>query len=172
MTTNSNDTRNTDQAPVAPRPARPLLRWMQVVGAFYVLQFVMMAIVRAPIRTFGPDGTLAQADAGDALAGFVVDTWTIFGLEVLAVGLTLLIATRRTELARGAIWTVLAIEVCRGLVADSYMVARGINVTGYLVWIVIHSAVIATGLLALRADRTAEDAAVTGAAALPAPHSA
>ncbi len=52
---------------------------MQVVGAFYVLQFVMMVFTRAPIRTFGPAGTLSKAAAGDTLARFVVDTWTIFG---------------------------------------------------------------------------------------------
>jgi BphX-like protein len=126
---------------------------MQIVGAFYVLQFVMMVLVRAPIRTFGPNGTLSKAAAGDTLARFVVDTWTIFGLEVGAVGVMLLIATRRTELAAGAIWTVLAIEVGRGLIADTYMIARGIHVGGYLVWIVIHSVVIVTGLLALRARR-------------------
>lgn len=40
---------------------------MQIVGAFYVLQFVMMAVVRAPIRTFGPAGTLSQAADGDTL---------------------------------------------------------------------------------------------------------
>jgi len=129
---------------------RPPLRWMQIVGGFYVLQFVMMVFVRAPIRTFGPAGTLSKAEAGDTLARFVVDTWTIFGLEVGAVGVTLLIATRWTELAAGAIWTVLAIEVGRGLIADTYMIARGIQVGGYLVWIVIHSFVIVTGLLALR----------------------
>jgi hypothetical protein len=132
---------------------RPPLRWMQIVGAFYVLQFVMMVLVRAPIRTFGPAGTLSKAAAGDTLARFVVDTWTIFGLEVGAVGVMLLIATRRRELAAGAIWTVLAIEVGRGLIADTYMIARGIHVGGYLVWIVIHSVVIITGVMALRARR-------------------
>lgn len=132
---------------------RPPIRWMQIVGAFYVLQFVMMVLVRAPIRTFGPDGTLSRADAGDSLARFVVDTWTFFGLEVLAVGVILLVATRRRELAMGAIWTVLAIEVGRGVLADAFMIARGIHVGGYLVWIVIHSTVIVTGLLALRARR-------------------
>lgn len=132
---------------------RPPLRWMRIIGAFYLLQFVMMAVVRAPIRTFGPPGTLSEAAAGDALARFVVDTWTIFGLEVGAVGVMLLVATRRTELAAGAIWTVLAIEVGRGLIADTYMIARGVNVGGYLVWIVIHSVVIVTGLVALRAGR-------------------
>jgi hypothetical protein len=127
---------------------------MQIVGAFYVCQFMMMVFVRAPIRTFGPAGTLSRAAAGDSLARFVVDTWTIFGLEVGAVGVMLLVATRRRELAAGAIWTVLAIEVGRGLVADAYMIARGINVGGYLVWIVIHSAVIVTGLVALRGSRS------------------
>jgi hypothetical protein len=86
------------------RPAQHLRLWMQVVGAFYLAQFVMMAIVRAPIRTFGPEGALAEADAGDPLARFLVDTWTTFGLEVAAVGVTLLIATRRRELAKGAVW--------------------------------------------------------------------
>ena len=145
--TNTTDNRHPSAAPTG-----PLRRWMQVIGVFYVAQFVMMAIVRAPIRTFGPSGTLARADDGDALAEFVVDTWTIFGLEVLAVGVVLLVATRRRALASGAIYTVLAIEVTRGIVADLFMVARGVQVAGYLVWIVIHSAVIATGVLALRAS--------------------
>ena len=143
---------------------RPPLRWMRIIGAFYLLQFVMMAFVRAPIRTFGPPGTLSRADTGDTLARFVVDTWTIFGLEVGAVGVMLLIATRRTELAAGAIWTVLAIEVGRGLIADTYMIARGINVAGYLVWIVIHSVVIVTGLAALRASRRHVPIPMTSAA--------
>ena len=130
-------------------------RWMQVVGAFYVLQFVMMVLVRAPIRTFGPKGTLDRADAGDSLAEFVVDTWTFFGLEVLAVGVVLLLATRRGELAQGAVYAVLGIEISRGVLADLYMIARGVHVGGYLVWIVIHSVVIATGVLVLRASRPA-----------------
>jgi hypothetical protein len=146
----TNDT--TSSHPVAP-PAGRLRRWMQVVGAFYVAQFVAMAIVRAPIRTFGPTGTLDKADSGDVLAKFVIDTWTTFALEVLAVGVVLLIASRRGDLARGAIYTVLAIEISRGLIADSYMIARGVYVGGYLVWIAIHSTVLITGILALRAAR-------------------
>lgn len=141
---------NTHSSPAV--PVGPLRRWMQVIGVFYVVNFVMMAVVRAPIRTFGPPGTLAQADDGDALAEFVVGTWTIFGLEVLAVGVVLLAATRRGELARGAIYTVLAIEVSRGIVADLVMIARGTNQVGYLIWIAIHSTVIATGVLAMRAS--------------------
>jgi hypothetical protein len=138
-------------------PVGPLRRWMQIIGVFYLAQFLMMAVVRAPIRTFGPPGTLAQADDGDALAKFVVDTWTIFGLEVLAVGVVLLAATRRADFARGAIYTVLAIEVSRGIVADLVMIARGTHAVGYLIWIAIHSTVIATGVLAMRASTRRSD---------------
>jgi hypothetical protein len=134
---------------------------MQAAGAFYLLQFVMLAFVRAPIRTFGPPGTLDRASDGDALAKFVVDTWTFFGLEILAVGVILLVATRRPGLAPGAIYTVLAIEVSRGIVADLYQVARGVHVGGYLVWIAIHSTVLLTGVLCLRDARRS-----TGAVAL------
>jgi hypothetical protein len=152
----------------ARRPPRRLRRWMQVVGGFYLLQFVMMAIVRAPIRTLGPKGALDLADAGDPVASFLVDTWTTFGLEVASVGVMVLVASRRAELARGVVLTVLAIEVGRGLVLDSYMIARGIHVAGYAVWIAIHSLVIVTGLWALRAGRAAESVAVATTAAMPA----
>jgi hypothetical protein len=133
-----------------------------VIGAFYLVQAVMLVLVRAPIRTFGPEGALARADAGDPVAKFLVDTWTTFGFEVAAVGVALLVATRSRELALGAVWTVLAIEVGRGILLDSFMIARGIEVGGYLVWIVIHLTVIVTGLLALRGDRGGQDAPVGG----------
>ena len=124
--------------------------WMRIVGVFYLLQFVAMAFVHAPIRTFGPEGALAAADAGDPVAKFLVDTWFTFGTEVGAVGVCLLLASRFDHLAPGVVWTVLAIEVGRGILNDLTFIARGIEVPGYLVWIVIHSAVIVTGLRALR----------------------
>ena len=143
-------------------------RWLRVVGVFYLLQFVGMALVRAPIRAFGPDGALARADAGDPLARFLVDTWFTFGLEVGAVGVCLLIAARRPALAQGVTWTVLAIEITRGILNDVYMIARGIEVPGYVVWILVHSVVILTGLRALRAARV-ERTVVPEDAVSPAP---
>ena len=133
------------------RAMNKLTWWLRIVGVFYLLQFVAMAIVKAPIRTFGPPGVLDRADAGDATASFLVDTWFTFGMEVAAVGACLLLAARRTDLVPGVVWTVLAIEVLRGIATDAYMIARGIEVPGYLVWIVIHSVVIVTGVRALRA---------------------
>jgi len=61
----------------------------------------------------GPSGTLALANRGDPLAKFVVDTWRTFGLEVAAIGVALLVFSRRPEQARGIAWTVLGIEVMR-----------------------------------------------------------
>jgi hypothetical protein len=132
---------------------------MQVVGAFYLVQAMMMVFVRAPIRTFGPKDALAEADAGDPIATFLVDTWTTFGFEVAAVGVALLVATRRPDLAKGVVGTVLAIEVGRGILLDTYMIARGIHVGGYLVWIAIHSVVLATGIRALRVESASLEAA-------------
>lgn len=139
------------------RSPHALTRWLQIVGLFYLLQFVAMAFVRAPIRTFGPDGALDLADAGDPIARFLVDTWVTFGLEVGAIGIAMLIASRHPLQARGVAWTVLAIELVRGIANDFYMIARDINVTGYLIWIAIHSIVIVTGLLALRATANSPD---------------
>ena len=62
-------------------------------------------------------------------------------------------------------WTVLAIEVVRGIANDLYMIARDIHVAGYLIWIAIHSIVIVTGLLALRATAEHPDAATATRAA-------
>ena len=141
--------------------------WMRIVGVFYLLQFVGMAFVRAPIRTFGPEGALARADAGDQVAKFLIDTWLTFGLEVGAIGACLLVASRHVRLAPGVAWTVLAIEVTRGILNDVYMIARGIEVPGYVVWIVIHSVVILTGVRSLRAaghvDPGASDSGPAGA---------
>ncbi|MFN2502820.1 MAG: BphX family protein [Acidimicrobiales bacterium] len=124
--------------------------WMRVVGVFYLLQFVMMAVVRAPIRTAGPEGALAQADAGEPVARFLVDTWLTLGLEVGAIGVAVLVASRHPGQARGVVWTVLAIELGRGILLDLYMLSRGTKVSVYGVWIVIHALVIVTGLRSLR----------------------
>lgn len=130
--------------------ATSLPRWMRIVGAFYLAQFVAMVFARAPIRTFGPDGALDAADAGDPIAEFLVDTWTTFGIEVGAIGLALLLTATRPRYAWGVAATVIGIELTRGVLNDVIFVARGIEVAGYLVWIAIHSVVIVTGLIAMR----------------------
>jgi hypothetical protein len=126
--------------------------WMRIVGAFYLLQFVVNAIVKAPIRTFGPKGALALEAAGDPMARFLVDTWVTFGLEIAAIGLALLIFSRKPDQAKALVWAVIGIEVLRGIVADTYMISRGLPLVGLVIWIVIHTVTIVTGLLFLRPD--------------------
>ena len=123
------------------------------MGVLYLLQFAMEVFVRAPIKAIGPEGALAQAAAGEPMASFVVDTWTILGLEDLALGTVVLFASSMPAKAMYLAWAMIGVEMTRGIVADIYMVARGHSVIVSAVWIVIHSAVIVTGLIALRSSR-------------------
>ena len=124
--------------------------WLRIVGLFYLLQFIAMVVVRAPIRSAGPAGVLDNASAGDPTATFLVDTWTTFGLEVGAIGIVLLVASRFAAEARLLVWAIIAIELARGIVLDVYMLARGYPAAVYGTWIPIHALVIATAFLALR----------------------
>jgi hypothetical protein len=130
--------------------------WLRIIGAFYLLQFIMIVFVRAPIRAQGPPNVLLRAAAGEPDARFVIDTWTTFGLEVGAIGLGLLLASRRPANAIALVWTVIAIDFCRGIVADGYLLTRGEPLAVLGPWFVIHTAVIVSGLLALRTARGAE----------------
>ena len=123
---------------------------MRIVGAFYVLQFVMMVFVRAPIQAIGPEGTLALASAGDPLARFLVDTWIAFGLEVGVLGAGLFVFSGKPDQAKALVWTVIGIELAKGPAYDIYMIARGYELTAFVIWIVIHSVIIVTGVYSLR----------------------
>jgi hypothetical protein len=139
-----------------------LIWWLRLVGGLYVLNGLMMAIVRAPIRSAGPPGALDEAAAGEPTARFLVDTWIGFGSEVGAIGLALLIASSRPSSAATLVWTVIGIEVARGILYDLYMIGSGYPVLVYVPWLAVHTLVIVTGLLSLRAARTRTDAAVVG----------
>lgn len=131
----------------------PLVWWLRVVGVFYLFLFVMIVFVRLPLQTFAPEGTLALAASGDPIARYLVDTWVMFGLEVGVIGVALLVASRNVAQARLLVWTVMGIELVRGIVDDIYMIARGYEPGGFIAWIMIHSIIIVTGYLALKTAR-------------------
>ena len=126
-----------------------LLWWLRVIGIMYLVHFVAMVVARAPIRALGPPDTLDRARSGDPIACFVVDTWVIFGLENAAIGIALLLASRSPGASRPLVWAVIGIEVLRGIVADIYMIFRTGRMATSIVWIIIHTAVIVTGVVAL-----------------------
>ena len=134
--------------------------WMRVVGGVYLFKFVAVAFVRAPLRGQAPDA-LRLAAAGDHVARFLVDTWVIFGLEMAALGIALLMASRVPDRARALAFAILGVEVS-GIVADVYQLARGHAFAIPTVWVVIHGAIILTGVLSLRQSQAlamSEDAA-------------
>lgn len=124
--------------------------WMRAVGVFYLLQAVLGGIVRGRIMTVAPTNTNAQAGLGDPMAKAVIDTWVTFGLELGAIGLALLFFARKPEQSKTLVWLVIAIEVMRGIIGDTYLISRGESLVGMVIRIIIHTAIIVTGLLALR----------------------
>jgi hypothetical protein len=128
--------------------------WMRVVGGLYVFLFVAAALLRIPIRAEGPAGVLERASAGDPVARFVVDTWVTLGLELGAIGVALLAASHHATRARALVGAVLGMEAA-GMLADIYKLARGYTSPAPFAWLVIHAAIIATGLLLLRSGREA-----------------
>lgn len=134
---------------------------MRIVGIFYLLLFISSAIVKLPFRTMF-DGVLAQAAAGDLTAKMLIDTWVMFGLEMGVIGAALIIASRIPDQARVLVWTVLGLELVRGIIDDIYMIARGYEITIYIGWIVIHTIIIITGIIALRAHRVETEPAGQG----------
>ena len=95
---------------------------------------------------------MAAEAAGDPTARFVIDTWVTFGLYIGAVGLSLLLASRRMVQVIGLAWTVIAME-CAGIVVDFYKIGRGYMTVAPIVWIAIHAMVIVSGILFLRRAR-------------------
>jgi BphX-like len=131
---------------------------MRAAGALYVFQAVIAAVVLLPIQVLGPSGTLAAAAAGDSTSKLLVDTWVLFGLEVGTIGVALLIASRRPERAIWLVWTVIALELFRGIGHDAYMLVQGYPPIGLVVWIVIHTVLIVTGVVFLWEARAGQGA--------------
>lgn len=127
--------------------------WMRVVGIVYLVQFVAGGIIKAPIQMLAPSGTLDAAASGEPLAKFLVDTWLALGIESGVIGVALLVFARAPERAAGLVWAVLGIELLKGPAYDIYMIMEGYRASVFIIWIVVHSVIILTGLAALRKSR-------------------
>jgi hypothetical protein len=124
--------------------------WMRGVGAFYVLMGVFNTppIIEARLPTQYPE---LGVSTDSFVARALIDTWFMFGLEVIVIGLALIYFSRDPDRNVALIWTVLGLELIRGIVDDVYLLGRGYEpAIVYFVWILIHTFIIVTGLLALR----------------------
>jgi hypothetical protein len=128
--------------------------WMRIVGALYLFLFVAAAFLRLPIQAEGPPGVLELASSGEPVARFVVDTWVVLGLELGVIGAALLLASRAPAKSIVLVMTVIAGELVWGIGSDLYKLARGYPFPVSGPWIIVHSVVILTGLLALRKARS------------------
>lgn len=57
-----------------------------------------------------------------------------------------MIASRKPDRAKALIWTVIGLELVRGIGIDVYKIIRGYEFSAELIWIVIHSIIILTGV--------------------------
>lgn len=135
---------------------KQLSLWMKIVGAFYVANaFFLIATYLIPVLgEASVEARVPGADPTNPLYDFALDTWLMFGLELLVLGGALLIASRSAWTNRILAITVIALELIRGIVDDAIWIASGYPSSVYVGWILFHGAVIVTGVLALRRART------------------
>ncbi len=141
----------TGAAPTTTKAAG-LRRWMRIVGGFYL---VMGAFNTPPViqARFGAQyaelGLAVDSPAAQAL----VDVWFMFGLEVAVIGAALLYFSSDPARHLALVWTVLGLELVRGVVDDLYLIARGYDPRIYGLWVLIHLVIIVTGVAAIRGSR-------------------
>jgi hypothetical protein len=142
---------------------RALVWWMRIVGAFYVAIGVraiplineqQVALV-IPGLEVGPQTVAFKA---------LIDWIFLFGVDTLVIGVMLLVGSRRPGRATLLVHTVLVLEAVRGVAFDVYLILRGYAPAPFYVgFIVVHLAIIATGLVALRrAETRATDRGTAG----------
>ncbi|PJJ61432.1 BphX family protein [Compostimonas suwonensis] len=129
---------------------RFLTWWFRIVGIVnLVLGALWLPFLSAPRLELSIPGWDAPIP-GTAYRGFL-DYTLLFGLDLLILGVFLIIASFRPEQSRILAWLAITLSVVRGILDDVYMIAAGYPLPSMLAFIVLHLAIIVTGLLALRA---------------------
>ena len=126
--------------------------WMRIVGAFYTL----LTLMNLSVFVLDPQLTmyknmLPAPMTGNALAarGFA-DAWVAFIMELMVTGAFLLWASREPLKHLSIVWLVIWFDVFRGVVDDLFLIARGYDTMGYIIFIVIHLIIIVTGAMFAR----------------------
>ncbi len=124
--------------------------WFRLYGAAYLL----LAVGNLYYVIFNPQGmgdTLISTIAKDPVAVLAfTDGWSPFAFEMLGIGTFLLWASRNPLKYMSVVWFAVWLEFLHGLVSDWYLVARGYDVMQYVVFGVLHTAIIVTGIIFAR----------------------
>jgi hypothetical protein len=119
--------------------------WMRLVGGFYIFLAVLSL---PPIRANGFLSVFPELAGQQTTLAFelLIDAWVMFGLELGVIGVMLIVFSRAPLQALSLVYTVIGLEIVRGIVDDIYMIMRGYSVGFYIGFIIIHLLVIITGL--------------------------
>lgn len=131
--------------------------WMRLVGGFYIFLAVMSL---PPIRANAFVNVFPELAGQQATLAFelLIDAWVMFGLELGVIGVMLMLFSRAPLQALSLVYTVIGLEIVRGVVDDIYMIMRGYSAGFYLGFITVHLLIIVTGLAFSRQRATMSEA--------------
>jgi hypothetical protein len=131
-------------------PMKKLTWWFRVTGIVYII-LGLSWLPGLDALSFGTK--IENFDApvgGSAYEGFL-DWMMTFGLELLVMGVFLIIAAQKPAKYLPFVWLVVGLETVRGIADDVYMIIHGYSVASNVAFIVLHAAIIVTGVLFARA---------------------
>ncbi|MCC6148177.1 MAG: BphX family protein [Anaerolineaceae bacterium] len=129
---------------------KKLVWWFRIVGGFYFLLAVMnLRFVLINPAVAGTMIAFPFPATADTIQAFV-DGWSPFAFEVFGLGTFMLWASRNPRRYLGAVWLLVWLEFTHGVLDDIYLIVRGYDTVGYLIFIAIHLAIITTGVLFAR----------------------
>jgi hypothetical protein len=131
--------------------------WFRATGIIYLV--LGLSWVPA-FSALSFDTKITNFDApigGTAYNGFL-DWMLTFGLDLLVTGVFLIIASWRPARYLPFVWLIVALEAIRGIADDLYMIARGYSVASNVAFIVLHAAIIVTGVVFARSFSRAKAA--------------
>jgi hypothetical protein len=122
--------------------------WMRIVGAFNLFLGVVNVVALLAVPSFY-EGNMPYTAGGNVTLAFG-DAWMAFVLDLVAVGLFLLWASRKPAANINVVYLVVLMEFLHGVVDDAFLVARGYSASGYIAFICVHLAIIVTGIVFAR----------------------
>ncbi len=134
--------------------------WFRITGIVYLILGLSWVPSLSALSFADKIPNFDAPIGGTAYNGFL-DWMFGFGLDLLATGVVLIIGSWRPIRFLPVLWLVVALELTRGIADDVYMIVRGYPVASNIGFIVLHAAIIVTGVLCWRVVRR------SGAAANP-----